>query len=453
MTTITPTAPAARSELRASQGPPRPPRPVRNAYETELHKLMAQLTTRILVLVCAIGPLAFAAILNVQSGTPSDALFGVWVHSSGFAISLVILGFAGSWGFPIVAGVLAGDLFSSEDRHGTWKTILTRSCTREDVFAGKLLAVGTFAVGLMLILATMSLVAGVALVGPHALVNLSGALTSPGRMLALTTVSWLICILPLLAYTSLAILFSVATRNGILGVLGPLLVALATQLLDLIGKGVTVHELLIGSAFDGWHGLFTSHPFLGQVLVGSLVSVIWIAACLAASWRIMRRRDFLTGVGGRGPSWTAPIKVVAVSTAGIAVLALGCSVGPTGVTAYRVAYAIGREFNSVTLLQQQLIGRRVPANARLYIQPQCNRRGTRAIGPGDWNCNIYVYLPQPNSVPYQLTSVEYDVSVQYNGCYKAQSPPAFLGGQTMVDAAGRNVTNPLFIVYGCFNIL
>ncbi len=446
MTTIAPTAPAARSELGVSAD-------VRNAYETELHKLMAQLTTRILVLVCAIGPLAFAAILKVQTGTPSDALFGVWVHSSGFAISLVILGFAGSWGFPIVAGVLAGDLFSSEDRHGTWKTILTRSCTREDVFAGKLLAVGTFAVGLMLILATMSLVAGVALVGPHALVNLSGALASPGRMLALTIVSWLTCILPLLAYTSLAILFSVATRNGILGVLGPLLVALATQLLDLIGKGVIVHELLIGSAFDGWHGLFTSHPFFGQVLVGSLVSLIWIAACLAASWRIMRRRDFLTGVSGRGPSWTAPIKVVAVSTAGIAVLALGCSVGPTGVTAYRVAYAIGREFNNVTLLQQQLIGRRVPANARLDIQPQCNRRGTRAIGPGDWSCNIYVYLPQPNSVPYQLTSVEYDVSVQYNGCYKAQSPPAFLGGQTMLDAAGRSVTNPLFIVYGCFNVL
>lgn len=446
MTTIAPTAPAARSEPAVSEG-------VRDAYETELYKLMSQLTTRILVLICAIGPLAFAVILKVQSGTPSDALFGVWVHSSGFAISLVILGFAGTWGFPIVAGVMAGDLFSSEDRHGTWKTILTRSCTREDVFAGKLLAAGTFAVGLMLILSTMSLLAGVALVGPHALVNLSGMLTSPGRMLALTIVSWLICILPLLAYTSLAILFSVATRNGILGVLGPLLVALVTQLLDLIGKGVIVHELLIGSAFDGWHGLFTSHPFFGQVLVGSLVSLIWIAACLAVSWRIMRRRDFLTGVSGRGPSWTAPIKVVAVSTVAIAILALACSVGPTGVTAARVASTIGREFNNVTLLQQQLIGRRVPANARLYIQPNCNRHGTQAIGPGDWSCTMYVYLPQQNAVPYQLTSVEYDVSVQYNGCYKAQSPPAFLGGPTMADAAGRSVTNPLFIVYGCFNTL
>lgn len=446
MSAVAPAAPDARSEPRLSQG-------VRDAYETELYKLMAHLATRILVLVCAIGPLAFAVILKVQSGTPSDALFGVWVHSSGFAISLVILGFAGSWGFPIIAGILGGDLFSSEDRHGTWKTILTRSCTREDVFAGKLLAVGTFAVGLTAVLTVSSLIAGVALVGPHALVNLSGVLTSPGRLLALTLVSWLTCLLPVLAYTSLAVLFSVATRNGILGVLGPLLVALVTQLLNLIGNGVIVHELLIGSAFDGWHGLFTSHPFFGGVLVGSLVSLAWIVVSLALSWRIMRRRDFLTGVGGRGPSWIAPVRVVAISTAVVAVLALACSLGPTGVTAYRVAYNVGREFNNVTLLQQQLIGRNVPANARLDIQPNCNRRATKAVGPGDWSCTIYVYLPQPNSVPYQLTSVEYDVSVQYNGCYKAQSPPAFLGGQTMVDASGRSVTNPLFIVYGCFNIL
>jgi ABC-2 type transport system permease protein len=442
---LAPAAPAAGAEPRVSGG-------VRNAYETELSKLVAQLPTRILLLVCALGPVAFAAVLNVQSGTPSDALFGFWVHSSGFAISLVILGFAASWGFPIIAGVLAGDLFSSEDRHGTWKTILTRSCTREDVFAGKLLAVGTLVTGLTLILAAASLIAGVVFAGANALVNLSGVLASPGRMLGLTVVSWVICLLPVLGYTSLAVLFSVATRNGILGVLGPLLVALVTQLLDLIGKGVIVHALLIGSAFDGWHGLFTAEPYFGQLLIGSLVSLIWIAACLTASWRIMRRRDFLTGVSGQGPSWTAPLKVVAVSAVVIAALAFGCSLGPTGASAARVSTSIGRAFNNVTLLQQQLIGRRVPPNARLYIRPECNRPGAQSAGPGDWNCYVYVFLPQANSVPYQLQQVEYDVSVQYNGCFKAQSPPSFVGDATMQDAAGRTVANPLFIVYGCFNI-
>ena len=39
---------------------------------------------------------------------PTDTLYGVWVHSSGFALSLVFLAFAGSWGLPIAAGIIAG---------------------------------------------------------------------------------------------------------------------------------------------------------------------------------------------------------------------------------------------------------------------------------------------------------------------------------------------------------
>ncbi|MFZ0088314.1 MAG: ABC transporter permease [Solirubrobacteraceae bacterium] len=424
-----------------------------DAYATELQKLFAQLTTRLMAVVAVVGPFAFAAVLKVQSGTPSDALFGAWVHSSGFAISLVILGFAGSWGFPIIAGVIAGDLCASEDRHGTWKTILTRSCTREDVFVGKVLAAATVVIGIGLSLAASSLIAGVVLVGAQHLVNLSGVLESPGRLLALVAVSWVDCLLPLLAYASLAILFSVATRNGILGVLGPLLVALLTQLLDLIGKGVIVHMLLIGSAFDGWHGLFVTHPFFGPLVVSGVVCVAWIAACLTASWQILRRRDFLTGSTHRGLGWMAPIRVVAIATAVIAVLVLGCNLGPNGVTGYRVSSAIGPEFSHLTILQQALIGRHAPPNARLDILPNCNRRGAADVGPGDWNCNLFVYLPQPKSVPFQQTSVEYDVSVESNGCYKAQSPPTFIGGPTMRGADGRSVANPLFVVYGCFNTL
>ncbi len=155
----------------------------------------------------------------------------------------MILGFAGSWGFPIIAGVLAGDMFSSEDRHGTWKTILTRSCTREDIFAGKLLAAGTWAVGLTALLAASSLIAGAVFVGAHSLVEPQRRADLAGTSAGADARRWLTCVLPVLAYTSLAMLFSVATRNGILGVLGPLLVALVTQLLALVGKGVIVHWL------------------------------------------------------------------------------------------------------------------------------------------------------------------------------------------------------------------
>ena len=100
-----------------------------------------------------------------------------------------------------------------------------------------------------------------------------------------------------------------------------------TQLLDLIGNGVIVHTLLIGSAFDGWHGLFVSPPLLRPDARLAALSLTWIAACLAASWRICAGGISSAGSAGAA-ELDAPIRVVAVTIAVIAVLALGCSAGP-----------------------------------------------------------------------------------------------------------------------------
>ena len=134
-------------------------------------------------------------------------------------------------------------------------------------------------------------------------------------------------------------------------------------------------------------------------------------------------------------------------------LAAATGLGPRGVTRSRVQSAVATTFSNVSLLQQRLLGRVAPAGARLQVQPYCVRRGTASRGPGDWTCDVYVYLPQPKSVPFTRTNVEYDVAVDSDGCYKAQSPPTFIGGQTMVGARGRRSTNPLFVVYGCFDPL
>ena len=433
--------------------PARPVGGVRAAYRTERRKLASQHAPRLLALVCLLGPFAFAGVLKVQSGSPADTLYGVWVHSSGFALSLVVLSFSGAWGLPLMAGVLAGDLFASEDRHGTWKTVLTRSCTRRHLFAGKLLAVTAFALGLLTLLALSSVAAGVLLVGVHPLVSLSGTLMSSGRSLVLVAVAWLACAPPMLAFVSLAVLLSVTTRNGIVGVLGPAVVDLAMQLLALVGSGVWLHSLLVASAFDAWHPLFVSAPFFGPLVVGELVSLIWIAVCLGASWLHLRRRDFAGATTSRRPGWVLPVRVAVASAALIAVLALAGNWGPKGITATRLKASITPTFNNLTLLQQQQLGREVPAGAKLNVLPSCSRRGSAPAGPGDWACTLTVFIPQPGAVPFQQTPVTYDVTVQSNGCWKAQSPPSFVGQQTMRDADGRQVVNPLFVMYGCLNTL
>jgi ABC-2 type transport system permease protein len=427
---------------------------IRSAYRAERRKLFTQLAIRLLGLLCCLGPFAFAAILKAQSGLPADTLFGVWAHTSGFAVPLVVLGFAGSWGFPVIAGVVAGDVFSSEDRYGTWKTVLTRSCTRAELFVGKVLAAATYALALTLLAAISSVVAGLVLVGDQSLVGLSGTLLSPGRAVGLVLVSWLFSALPVLAFTSLAVLFSVATRSGIIGVMGPSIVGLVMQLLGLVGSGVWLHALLIGSAFDGWHGLFTTHPFYGQLVVAGIVSVAWTAACLGASWAILRRRDFAGPPAVRRAGWVVPVRVALTAAAVIALLAIAGNWGPVGVTAARLKAAITPAFNDLTLLQQRLLGRTVPPGAKLNILSSCSRRAGASSGPGDdWACTLDVIIPQPGAVPFQQTPVTYDVSVKSNGCYKADAPPSFVGQQMMRDSQGHSTVNPLFTIYGCFSTL
>jgi hypothetical protein len=216
---------------------------------------------------------------------------------------------------------------------------------------------------------------------------------------------------------------------------------------------VWLHSLLVASAFDAWHPLFVTHPFAAPIVVGELVSAAWIAACVGASWLLLRRRDFTGAPPGRRAGWAAPVRVAVVSAAVIAFLAIASNWGPSGITAVRVKNSITPTFNNLTLLQQQELGRVVPPGARLNVLTSCSRRGSAPAGPGNWICTLTVFIPQPGAVPFQQTPVTYDVTVQSSGCYKAESPPSFVGQQSMRDADGNQVVNPLFVIYGCFNPL
>ena len=93
---------------------------------------------------------------------------------------LVVLGFAALWAFPVLTSVVGGDLFSAEDRYGTWATVLTRSRSRAEVFAGKVLTALGFSSLAVAALAVSSVAAGVLVIGPQPLINLSGAAASAG---------------------------------------------------------------------------------------------------------------------------------------------------------------------------------------------------------------------------------------------------------------------------------
>lgn len=258
-------------------------------WRVELAKLTRLVRVQVVAGVAVLAPFLVAAAVGLQGAVPTDTLFGQWLHESGFALPMVVLGFAGQWVLPALTAVVAGDVFSAEDQFGTWKTVLTRSRSRGELFTGKLLAALTYSVAALVLLAGSSLLAGL-LLGHDPLVGLGGQLVPARHAAALVGLSWATQLPPVFAFCALAVLLSIVSRSSVIGVGGPVLVGLVLQVLSLVSLPAVLRDALLSTPFGAWHGLWALHPFRGPVWRGLGTATVWFAGCVAASWWVFRAR-------------------------------------------------------------------------------------------------------------------------------------------------------------------
>jgi ABC-2 type transport system permease protein len=265
------------------------------ALGVELRKLAGQGRARYTLLICLLGPIIVVAVLNSQQQPPKDTIYGRYIHTSGYAVPLLILGFAAQWVFPIMTSIVAGDIFASEDSHGTWKTILTRSVSRTSIFWAKTLTAALFAVTALTVFAVSTIASSIVIVGHQPLEGLSGQLIPAGTALGLVSASWGLILPPLLGFTALAILLSVVTRNPAVGIAAPLILGFVMQLAGGIGGVDLLRRVLLTTNFESWHGLLVQHRFYDLIDQGIAVSAGWIIICLAAAYLSLRNRDITGG--------------------------------------------------------------------------------------------------------------------------------------------------------------
>lgn len=257
----------------------------------EVAKLSAQLRIRVALGAAVVGPLLFAVALAVQGAVPGDTLFGRWVHESGFAVSFVVLAFSGQWALPILVAVVAGDTCAEEDRHRTWSLLLTRSRTRGQLLAAKVVATAACCTLATAALAASATLTGVATAGARPVAGLSGALLSPTQAWAAVWASWASVVPPVLALAALCVLVSTASRSTWVGVGAPVLGVLVLNLVSLLSVVDPIRAFLPTSGMEAWHGLARTTPYTDQVTTSVLVSVGWIVVALAASAVLLARRD------------------------------------------------------------------------------------------------------------------------------------------------------------------
>src|SRR3954451_3431687 len=290
--TPTQTAPATS----ATTTPSRPPRPGLVApLRWEVRKLRAQYRAWAALIGALVVPVAVVVVIHGQSRPPKDTLFGRFATENGFALALLVLGFASQWVLPLLTAIGAGDIFASEDQHGTCKTALTRSTSRSRIFWAKTLTAAGFALLVLVLLAASTIAASLLIVGHQPLTGLSGQTIPAATALKLVAASSATMLPPTIGFTCLAILLSVWSRNPAVGIAAPVVLGMVMQLVGALGGIEAVRGFLLTTPFEAWHGLLAQPRFTGPLLDGLLVSGVWSAVSLAVAFVLLRRRDITGG--------------------------------------------------------------------------------------------------------------------------------------------------------------
>ena len=266
---------------------------IATVYRWELFKLRHQKRTYLGLGAAILVPVLFviAVHLRRQHERGGGFAFSDYVDKSGLAIPLVILLFGAIWLFPLIAALVAGDIFASEDHNSTLKTILTRSLERWQLFTGKTLAAGTYAVTAILLCGTVGVVAGSIQSGFNPLQSLSGTIVSAPRATELVYFSLLIYLIPIAAIVCIGLMLSTVTHNSAAAVVGTLMASLVFQLLGILPGLGGLQPYLLSTQFNAWQGLLRTPIDWTPIIRAIWICAIYGGASLFTAFVVFLRRD------------------------------------------------------------------------------------------------------------------------------------------------------------------
>jgi ABC-2 type transport system permease protein len=206
-----------------------------------------------------------------------------------------MLTFLAPFFLPLIASLVAGDIFAAEDSNGTLKTILTRSVDRGQVFLAKALAALSYAATAVFLSAAVGTLAGVSAWGFHSVRTLSGTVVSASKALLLVFAANACFLLPLLTIACIGVLLSTITRNSaasIVGTLGfTLVLAIVSQIPGLEG----LHPYLLTTQYYAWQGLLRTPTDWAPILHSLWLCALYALPALIAAYLVFLRRDVAGG--------------------------------------------------------------------------------------------------------------------------------------------------------------
>lgn len=422
----------------------------------EMAKLLAQWRVRIVLAICLVAPGGFVATVSGQNTLPTDTVFGRWMPATGWAGSLVVLGFCCTWALPLLTALVAGDVFATEDRLGTWRHLVMAVRSPRRIFVAKATASITVIAMMVLALSTSSIVGGLLVAGSRALVGLDGLVIEPLDAAQLVFLAWAYVAVATLAFAAVGLLGSVALGRSPMGLFGPALLALVLQLVQLLPLPVSLRLALPSQAFLAWRGLFTTPVQTGPLVVGLVVNLAWMVGVTALAYRLFMRRDF-TDIAydgsGRRTLVAVALPVVTLLALTVAAISLATPANGSGIAKGKVEQSIATSFAHFYRLQSSELHRPEVTEAQLRTSASCDKGGSLVEdqGPGnDWRCVVSWHIPGA----VVIGSAIYQLDVAADGQYAADGDgPNQVNGYFPVATATGDTPNPLWQIDGLVDLL
>ena len=446
--------------MTATIAPPRNtearPAPLVRGYRFELTKLLSQWRIRVLLLACWIAPAIFVAAVSRQSALPANTVFGRWMHTTGWAGSLVVLAFSCTWALPLLTALVAGDVFAAEDRLGTWRHLLVAVRSPARIFATKALASLTVLLLLAAGLAASGVAGGLLSVGNHPLVGLDGHILTPGNAAVTVLLAWACVLVPMLTFAAVGLLGSVALGRSPMGLLMPALLAFALQLAQMLPLPEAVRLALPSQAFLAWRGLFTTPAQTGPLLVGIAVCVVWAIVATALAYRLFLRRDFTDLAydgSGRRILTGGVVPLAGLVALTVALIATATPASGTGIAQTKLQDSLATAYAHLYRLQTTQLHRPDVTEKQLRATAACDKGGDRVadVGPGnDWRCVVTWHLPGAQATGTAI----YQLDVAADGRYVADGDgPKEVNGFFQVRTPTGDAPNPLWQFDGNVDLL
>jgi len=432
------------------------PAPAWRSYRFELIKLLAQWPIRLALLACWLGPAFLVAVISQQSSLPADTLFGRYMSQTGWAGPLVVLSFSGAWVLPLLTSLVAGDVFATEDRLGTWRHLLVAVRSPRRIFVSKALASLTIIMLLVVGLAGSGVVGGLAAVGNRPLVGLDGHLLAPAQAASAVLLAWASVVAPTLAFAAVGLLGSVALGRSPMGLVMPALLALLLQVAQQLPLPVVVRVALPSYAFIGWRGLFTAPAQTAPLAIGVAVSLALAVAAAALAYRLFMRRDFTNLAydgSGRRALVGAVLPLAALFAVTVGAIAGVTSASGSGIDSAKLDRSLATAFAHLYRMQTTELHRPDVTEAQLRTGASCDKGGGLGedVGPGnDWRCVVTWRLPGSTATG----SAIYQLDVSPDGHYVADGDgPPEVNGFFQVHTSTGDAPNPLWQFNGQVDLL